>query len=425
MTDKDKTKDKIYIEYIKIPPESSIVMGGVKLNPEIPLPVVRNDKDNTGDVELSAVKTGIIYALSHYASDNSGFVQKYLDYYKSIILGEDNAIFNLLTAAKVRIEKKDYDNAETLLKAISIITPHEEVFILLSAVYAYKAAAFKNIDSEKYEAYDNLVFETLKAGRVMFPSSSAITYELASFHYREGNFSKALEYLDEFISAYKTEDARFLNAKKMREKTVEAIDKEDEYSEVYDLIMTSRYDEGVKKALSLYEKYNKEYQYALLYGWALRNAGSFHEARSVLLSCLKSDNTDALFYNELAMAEWEVGSKDLAKEYMKTAEDLDTSNASYSSNLALMSLYTSDYENAEKSLYNLIERDKNDPMIDTLIKEFNSSAPYEFVYPAGFEKKDETEHKCECDDCDHDAENGDEHGCDHSHCECSHDHLHE
>ena len=405
--------NKSYIEYIKIPPGSSVTLGGVRLNPEIPLPVLRSGNDNTSDVELSAIKTGIIYALSHYASDSKGFAHKYLDYYKSIILGEENAVLNLLTAAKVRIEKKDYDNAETLLKAISILMPNEETFILLSAVYAYKAAEAQKTNIEDYEAYDNLVFETLKAARAMFPQSSDIAYELASFHFREGNFVSAAEYLDEFIASYKTEDARLKNAKKMRNKVAEAMEKEDEYAEVYDLIMTDRFDEGIKKALALYEKYNKEYQYALLYGWALRVSSKFEEARNVLLSCLKSDNTDALFYNELAMSEWEVGSKELAKVYMKTAEDLDRDNPSYSSNLVLMNLYTSDYENAEKSLYNLIETDDKDPMIDSLIKEFNASAPYKFVYP----NRDKDEHECDCHDKEH-IQSDEHHHSDHTHCDC-------
>lgn len=417
--------EKTYIEYIKIPPESNIVIGKTKLDPSIPLPVIRTDKDKeNGDVDFSSIKAGVISVLSHYGSDKEGFVHQYFDYYKSIVLGEDNAVFNLLTAAKVRIEKKDYDNAETLLKALSVISPHEEVFILLSSVYAFKANEVKDSDSDKYEAYDTLILETLKAGHTLFKKSDAIIYELASFHYREGNFSKAIEYLDEFISTYKNEDARLSNAKKMKEKATEALDKEDEYAEVYDLIMTNRYDEGVKKALALYEKYDKEYQYALLYGWALRVSGHFKEAKDVLLLCLKSDNTDALFYNELAMAEWEVGSKELAKEYMKTAEDLDKDNASYSSNLALMSLYTKDYESAERALYSLIERDDNDPMIEMLIKEYNASSGTEFVPPENFVKKHENsgedDHHPTCGH-DHHSHEGDE--SEHS-CECEHDHHH-
>ena len=58
-------------DYIKIPPNSNIVLGTYTLDPSIPLPVLRSKEDKkTGDVALSSIKAGLISAIAHSSSNN-------------------------------------------------------------------------------------------------------------------------------------------------------------------------------------------------------------------------------------------------------------------------------------------------------------------------------------------------------------------
>ena len=267
-------------DYIKIPPNSNIVLGTYTLDPSIPLPVLRSKEDKkTGDVALSSIKAGLISAIAHSSSNNDKIASSNIGYYKNIILSEKDAIKNMLLAAKVRIEKKDYINAETLLKAICVLEKNEEAFILLSSVYAYLASENKDKNEQLYEGYDTLILETLKSAYALFPTSVNIPYELASFHFREANYDIAENYLDTFLKRADDNDVRRKTAEKLKDKCKNFIDEEDKISEVYDLIMMERNDEAEQKAKSLYEEHKGLREYNLLYGWALRTNNTFANAK--------------------------------------------------------------------------------------------------------------------------------------------------
>lgn len=403
-------------DYIKIPLESNIKIGTFTLDPEIPLPVLRSEEDKkTGDVALSSIKAGLISAIAHHTSNKDEIANKNIEYYKNIILSEKDAIHNMLFAAKVRIEKKDYANAETLLKAVCAMQKDEEAFILLSSVYAYLAAENKDKNQEAYDGYDTLILETLKSAYSIFRDSINIPYELASFHFREGNYDIAENYLDTFLKRVSDDDARKKTAEKLKEKCQHYIDEEDKMSEVYDLIMMERNDEAETKAKALYDEHKKDYQYNLLYGWALRTNNKFDKAKEYLMHALQLGGNDAELYNELSLVEWEIGDKELAKEYMQIASDIDEKSPIFASNLALMCINTDALEEAESAIYSLIKRDKHDPLIDTIVKAYNEKSKEPFVFPPD-DNADKGEHKCEC---------GHHHDHDEHECSCGHHHSHD
>ena len=413
------------MDYIKIPPNSKIVIGNCTLDPNIPFPVMMTEEDKkNGDVAISSIKAGLINAIAHKGSDKDKIANEHFDYYKNIILSEKDAVKNMLLAAKVRIEKKDYQNAEILLKAVCAIEKQEEAFILLSTVYAYLANENKEKNPELYEGYDSLILETLKSAHAIFKDSENVLYELASFHYREGNYDIAENYLDKFLEKVNDADPRKQIAQKLKVKCEKYIDEEDRTSEVYDLIMMDRTDEAETKAKALYDEHKNEYQFNLMYGWALRSNGKFKEAKEYLMNALKLGGNDAELYNELSLVEWETGDKELAKEYMQIASDLDEKSPIFVSNLALMCISTDSLEDAESAIYSLIKRDKNDPMIETIVKSYNQKAKEPFVYPHEDDEHDDSE--CSCGHHEHHSDSKctcHNHGNEDDHdCNCNHNH---
>ncbi len=415
------------MDYIRIPPDSTLVIGNFTLDPSIPLPVIRTEEDKkNGDVAIASIKAGLINAISHKGGLKDDILDENFDYYKDIILSEEDAIKNMLLAAKVRIEKKDFENAETLLKAVLNLEKIEEAFIMLSTVYGYRAKEYENKDEKMYDGYDSLILETLKAGYSVFKDSVNLPFELGSFHFREGNFELAENYFETFLKRADDDDVRRKPAEKLLQKCKKHIEDEDNVSEIYDLVMTNRFDEAEEKVKKLYKSHENDYQYNLLYGWTLRNAKKFDEAQGYLMKALKLDGHDAELYNELSLVEWEIGDKQRAKEYMSLAVDIDDESTIYPSNLAMMCFELSDIEEAEKAIYLLIERDKNDPYIKMLVDVYNQLSKDKFVYPDGFEGEDD-EHEC---GCDHHHEHGHECECGHHHehdheCECGHHHEHD
>ena len=54
------------MDYIRIPPDSTLVIGNFTLDPSIPLPVIRTEEDKkNGDVAIASIKAGLINAISH------------------------------------------------------------------------------------------------------------------------------------------------------------------------------------------------------------------------------------------------------------------------------------------------------------------------------------------------------------------------
>lgn len=417
--------------YIRIPPDGNIMYASFRLDPSKPLPVVMTKEDKEkGDVSLSAIKTGLITAISHRGTDE--IAREYFDYYKDIILSEKDALQNLNAAARVRLEKKDYKNAEVLLKALVALSPNVEDFILLSTLYASLAKDAEKKDIDAYEKYDALTLETLKSAHKMFGDEPSILMELGCFHFREGNYENAENYFDLFLKNAPLSDKRRENAENLKKKATLAIEEDEKISEVYDDLMMDRGEIGEEKAKALFAAHPKDEQYHLLYGWALRVNKKFKEAREVLLEALKLGGEEAELFNELSLSEWEVGSKDLAKEYMQMAADVDTVSSLFVSNLAYMCIHLKDFEEAERAIYELIRRDKNDPMIKELVSMFDASADHKFVFPPDEKEGDETVSD-DC-GCNHHGDNDrctchDHHGegeCHHEHveheCKCGHHH---
>lgn len=425
-----KNDAKEEFTYIKIPENSTIKYAGFTLDPSKPLPVVMTEEDKKrGDVALSSIKTGLITAIAHRVSDK--IANEYFDYYKDVVLSEKDALKNLIVASQVRLEKKDFKNAEVLLKAILNLSPSVDAFILLSSVYASLASENENKDKEAFEKYDTLTLETLKAAHKAFGDDPSILMELGCFHFREGNYESAEEYFNSFLKNAMPSDKRRANAESLKQKATKAIEEEEKVAEISDDIMMDRRESALTKAKELFDKHQNESRYYILYGWTLRVNEKYTDAKDVLLKALKMGGEEAVLFNELSLSEWEVGSKELAKEYMKMAADLDSSSSIFASNLALMCISLKEQEEAERAIYSLIERDKNDPMIQELVEAFNKISDHEFVYPRSVEN-DEHNHECRYDgDCNHHhsesgecTHNDDECKCGHHHdnCECEHNH---
>ena len=60
--------------------------------------------------------------------------------------------------------------------------------------------------------------------------------------------------------------------------------------------------------------------------WALRKAQRYEEAKECLLKCIALGESNTDIYNELSICELEGGNRELAKNYLNTAADLDETN---------------------------------------------------------------------------------------------------
>ena len=88
------------------------------------------------------------------------------------------------------------------------------------------------------------------------------------------------------------------------------------------------------------------------------------------MKCLELGERSADIYNELSIAELEIGDRELAKTYLETAADLDPENLTVASNLSFLYLQDGNYDEAREYLERSRYLSGNDEIVKHLIEEY-------------------------------------------------------
>jgi tetratricopeptide (TPR) repeat protein len=105
------------------------------------------------------------------------------------------------------------------------------------------------------------------------------------------------------------------------------------------------------------------------------NAGRIEgsEIRSgqeAFLKCLELGESSSDIYNELAICTLEAGDRELAKNYLDIALDLDGDNVKLLSNLAFLHLRDGEYDQARELLERARACDEHDPGVRQLMHDY-------------------------------------------------------
>jgi Flp pilus assembly protein TadD len=98
--------------------------------------------------------------------------------------------------------------------------------------------------------------------------------------------------------------------------------------------------------------------------------GSFEEANQAFLRCLELGEQNADIYNELSICSLELGDKELSKNYLEIALELDEGNVKLLSNLAFLYMRDEQFNQAYELLKKAEAIDPKDPAIVHLNSEY-------------------------------------------------------
>ena len=359
------------IRYIKVPQNLKLSEGAFKIDPEIRLPIqIKEGKKNIeeDDLTIEAIVAGMLTLIAYDE------LNKDIDYYKAFVKAvEPDIASNLNTAAIAKQEAKDYDFAEELFLAVYHLEPQSASCINLATLYSYMSVheeEKKNLD--KADEYLAKAKATLLDGLRRFGENEWILAELASFEGFLGNLEEAKEYSERYLLVA-SEGERKEEIKKFLKEVNQHLESDNAFKEAYDYIMLDMPNKAISAIDSFLEKNSGIWNGYFIKAWALRKAERYDEAKKCLLKCLELGESNTDIYNELSICELECGNKELAKQYLNTAVDLDETNLTAMSNLAFLLIEDKEYDDARYYLEKARNVAADDEIIKNLIKSYEKA----------------------------------------------------
>ncbi len=356
------------IRYIKVPKGMRIESDIFRLDQNIMLPVqlaAGETRLTPEGISLESIVSGMLTIIAY--DEN----HKDASYFKDFVLTVDPMLPDKLNKAAIaKEEQKDYEFAEELFLAVYHLMPQSASCINLATLYSAMAVDARDKgDEEKEDEYLLSAKRTLKDGLRRFGENADILAEIASYEAFTGNLEEAKDYLDRYMAAAE-EGEKKQEMKKLLSRIEVQLENDEEIKEAYDFIMLDDTEKAIAAADRFIERNPKVWNGYFLRGWALRKAGKFEEARKDLMKCLELGESSADIYNELSIAELEVGDRTLAKTYLETAADLDPDNLTVASNLSYLYLQDDELDEAREYLEKARYLSGNDEIVRNLIAEY-------------------------------------------------------
>ena len=357
------------IRYIRVPQNLKVTEGSFKIDPEIRLPIqLKEGKKNLDeeDLTIEAIVAGMLTLIAYDE------LNKDIDYYKAFVKAVEPEIAqNLNTAAIAKQEAKDFDFAEELFLAVYHLEPQGASCINLATLYSYMSVnADEKGEDDKADEYLAKAKATLLDGLRRFGENEWILAELASFEGFLGNLEEAKDYAERYLKVA-SEGKRKEEIKSFLKEVNAHIESDTAFKEAYDYVMLDMPEKAISSIDRFIENNQKIWNGYFIKAWALRKAQRYEEAKECLLKCIALGESNTDIYNELSICELEGGNRELAKNYLNTAADLDETNLTALSNLAYLHLEDKEFDDARYYL----EKARNIANDDEIIK--NLIATYE------------------------------------------------
>ncbi len=380
--------------FIRLPSSMERDLGDFHIDPSIEIPVqLPTGRESLESTEIS-IELLVAGMLKIIAFDPE---HKHFPYYRDFVLAVQSDAPNELNLAAIAQEQKEnYDFAEELFLTVNHLAPQSPTFINLATFYS-KRASLDTTKGTSYDFYQQKAMETLKEGIALFEDDAALLSELGFFHLYQGNVEIAKEYLDRFLAVAEEGEKREHVSKIMGD-IDNKLNNDKLLMQAYDQIQMSKEEEALSSLEHYLADNPKVWNAWFLKGWALRRLSRFVEAEKAFLSCISLGEGSSDIYNELAICALETDKKELAKNYLNTAIDLDEKNITLLSNLAYLHLQDGELDEAREFLELARNIDDRDPVIVRLMSDYEEatgeklSTPIvqQFINTADVMRKDNT-----------------------------------
>lgn len=365
--------DSVY--FIQLPEDFKLSNHALQIDPTIPLPVQKKDKDAPGTFDIKEltqeqILSGILTVLA-YDKNNEN-----IPYYRSIMTqARPDIKKELAEAAILKARNEDWDIAEEIWMALHGLDPEDNAIILNMALFFDQMAdSFRSNNlHEDADAYDASALEYYKQAMNADPEIPDAFFNAGFFYMKQRNYGEAKACFENYLALtcdindedlgdngiYKKERAQEI-IEKINDRNLE----DSQFKAAYQLISSGQEEKGLEEIRKFLTDNPAVWNAWFLLGWGLRRLERFEDAKQAFLKAREceggDENADTL--NELAICQIETGDYDGAEESLIDALSFDPENTKIISNLGFVFLKRGDQAEALKYFQTVLEINPEDKL---------------------------------------------------------------
>ena len=362
------------VYFIELPEDFHFTQKAMPIDPTLPLPVQKKEKDDPGTFNMKElteeqILAGLLTVMA-YDSDNKNIL-----YYRSILgKARPNLKKELTEAAILKTKNQDYDLAEEIYASLRGFDPEDIATILNTALFfdqradSYRASGLYD-DADAYDA------DALFYYRQAMDSEPAVpdAFFNAGFYYlKKHNFKEAKSCFETYLAltCEMTDDEMGENGLYKKNRAQELLNEisnrnmeDDHFKAAYDFINKGEVEKGLDEIRVFLEKNPAVWNAWFMLGWGLRQQKRYEDAKKAFEKTLTLEGGKrADTYNELAICFMEEQNLPKAKEALQTALSIEPENTKIISNLGYLALKEGKPSDAAAYFQTVLEYDPNDKL---------------------------------------------------------------
>ncbi|WP_443741246.1 tetratricopeptide repeat protein [Treponema berlinense] len=362
------------VYFIELPEDFHFTQKAMPIDPTIPLPVQKKEKDDPGTFNMKElteeqILAGLL-AVMAYDSDNKNIL-----YYRSILgKARPNLKKELTEAAILKTKNQDYDLAEEIYASLRGFDPEDIATILNTALFfdqradSYRTSGLYD-DADAYDADALFYYRQAMDAEPAVPDS----FFNAGFYYlKKHNFKEAKSCFETYLAltCEMTDDEMGENGLYKKNRAQELLNEisnrnmeDDHFKAAYDFINKGEVEKGLDEIRIFLEKNSAVWNAWFLLGWGLRQQKRYEDAKKAFEKTLTLEGGNrADTYNELAICFMEEQNLPKAKEALQTALSIEPENTKIISNLGYLALKEGKPSDAASYFQTVLEYDPNDKL---------------------------------------------------------------
>ena len=362
--------DTVY--FINFSDDVKLSGKGIHIDPTIPLPVQKKDKDAPGTFNMKELTEEQILAglltIMAYDSDNKNIL-----YYRSLLKNaRPNLKKEMTEAAILKTKNEDWDMAEELYAVLRGYDPEDVPTILNSALFFDQRADSyrRNGLIEDADAYDDEALHFYKMAMDNEPAVPDAFFNSGFFYLKQYNFAEAKSCFETYLALTcdETDDSMGENGLYKKNRAQQLINQinnrnmdDDHFRAAHKLIANGEEEKGLEEIRAYLQKNPDVWNAWFMLGWGLRRLERYEDAKKAFEKALTLDGGEtADTYNELAICCMEENDLPKAKKYLEKALSMDSENTKIISNLGYIALKEGNPALAASYFQTVLEYDPND-----------------------------------------------------------------
>lgn len=357
------------VVFIELKPEADAKINNMKLDNNIPLPIMFADVMNKVDgASASDITAGnLIRGMAFIIAVDEEFPHK--KYYQDILLEIDEKIglYLLRHAFNLANEEKRVD-ALIYFKA-SLLFIDEEIDVLCN--YGRCCVELSQESEEKENEENGKLFE-LEAKEVFetvatkYPYHPYAFYQLGFIYSNEDEYKKSEE---AWLTAIKNEIGE--NEKLEIIRNLHNLHAKIKFEEGYKLVLSERPTEGLEILLALEPEYLDWWNLMFFIGLAYRMNNEYDLALKYFSKVMELNTGHVPTYNEIGLCYMTMGRFEEAIKAFKEALKMDRDNSEILCNLGIVYIQLNELDEAESFFMKSFKKDPGDEVTASWIKKLN------------------------------------------------------